>query len=276
LDMDGRSAAAGQSVRPHGGVPKRRARLKYSWLVCVCLVAGVAFPQVPGAGRPDYKDRSGPTNDWQRVPREPLPRPIDAGGRAVRDSRDAYCDSMIGAASPLDQPPGPTRRGHSSGDRGGSEEVPEPGTLAVLLGTFEDYGTFLSASRRSICTEEHVRVDRVIRAAGPNIAPGRVITVLELGGTVRFSNKVIEHFAGPRSEVLVPGQRYLLYLRYEAERDCYSVAKVWELLDGKATPFASEDIVLARQGLSKYAGMGEEDFLSAVSVVVERSSAIGR
>ncbi len=91
---------------------------------------------------------------------------------------------------------------------------------------------------------------------------------MELGRTIRLSARDISYYTEPRNRVLVPQHRYLLFLQYVPSGDFYGAIKSWELLDGKALPCNPEDVAKARKGVSKYAGMDEEQFIRAVTEAI--------
>jgi hypothetical protein len=223
-----------------------------------------------------------PTNDWQRVPRDPLPPPTDPIGLVTRRARDQRVDHLIGAPRPLFGPPADRIAGEglervtTGPDRIELPEIPDFGSRTVVIGSFTDYDTVLSESRRSIYSEMHIRVERVLTTVKANLVPGATITVLALGGTVRMGPTVIEHYLHPSSEMLIPQHRYLLFLYYSPDCDSYDVVKSWELLGGRVLPFQEEDVLRARRGTSLYAGMDEAEFIAAVSAAIERESKPGR
>lgn len=256
--------------------------MKHSWLACVCIVAGTALAQGPGAGRPDYADRLKPTNGWQRIARHPAPAPADPIGLATRRARDQRVDHLIGAPRPLFGPPVERSAGEglesstTGPDRVALPEIPDYGSRTVVIGSFTDYDTVLSESRRSIYSEMHIRVERVIKTDQANLVSDATINFLALGGAVRVGLSVVEHYLRPRAGALVPQHRYLLFLRYSPEGDTYDLWKSWELLDGRAMPCQEEDVLGAQRGTSQYAGMNEAEFIAAVSAAVGRESKPGR
>ncbi len=127
-----------------------------------------------------FADRLKPSNDWQFIPRVPKPRPLNNSDALVREVRERYAD--IGASGlTLDEL-------HAKGIGTSSdlrishtdEILPDGPNQVVLMGEFRDFDVVLTSSRRSIYTEMHIFVERVLRDA----TAGQTITVFSRGGLI--------------------------------------------------------------------------------------------
>jgi hypothetical protein len=147
-----------------------------------------------------------------------------------------------------------------------------PSSDAVVVGDFVDYHAYLSTTHRSIYTEISVKVERVLKDTPKPILVGANIYVLEPGGAVRLANGITVREDLERAFSIQPGERYLMFLSYNADGDFYTLTKAWLLVDGTAAPVAPDDVERARRGRSAYAGMPEGQFLNSVQDAVNKAA----
>jgi hypothetical protein len=150
------------------------------------------------------------------------------------------------------------------------EEIPADKSFTVAVVRFVDYATILSASRKSIYTEVKMKVERVLRSASPSAGPEKNLTVILGGGSVQLSSGVIvkKNLDQGAESGIQPGHRYLAFLVHQKDGDYFYCAKSWDLSTGVAVPTYPSDVVKARNGTSRFAGMPERRFIAAVRAIL--------
>jgi hypothetical protein len=148
------------------------------------------------------------------------------------------------------------------------EILPDGPNQVVLMGEFRDFDVVLTSSRRSIYTEMHIFVERVLRDTTP-VRAGQTITVFSRGGLIIANDgQVLRDNIIPLSFVIQPRHRYVMFLRYYSEGDFYSLQKTIELRDGKALPNSLPDVNRSEKGEWPYLNLDEETTLQRISTTL--------
>ena len=117
-----------------------------------------------------------------------------------------------------------------------------------------------------IYTEIHFRIDHFI---GPLLENkpyiGQVLDIAIPGGTIMTSSGEVHHHGGWKSDYehpMIPHQRYLIQLLPHSPGIFYTALDYWNLTTGTVTATLPRNILAAREGKSKLAGMRENDAIS--------------
>jgi hypothetical protein len=261
---------------------RRKQTILFSLLTVVAvgslgLLGKVLLAQTPAAESDPVS--SAPRHDaWRIEPRALPPPSIDREQNELLDQRGSYFDSMLGRSGvPLDQPQ-PPRNGGSSGSYGVEDEIPffpkqNAGRETIVVAKFDSYQPYLTPSHLSIYTDIKLSVEQVLAPGSSGVAPGNTIEVLLDGGTVKLPDgKTITSriYNDSGNYSLEPGHRYLLILSYEDKGNFFTNYKDWELANGVAVPNRQDEAVRFQEGRSKYSGLTEDAFISAVRQAIQK------
>jgi hypothetical protein len=194
--------------------------------------------------------------------------PTDSAARSIHFLRAAHFDPRDASGSPLDRV-APEAREHviSFLEKAAVPELPGALSDTILLGTLTRTQPYLTPSHTRVFTELTFNVLSVFDHAGSAPVDKTLIIPIS-GGLLRLPNGWI---ADTRVEgngaPLHSGGRYVLFLRYESVAQSFMLIKGWELSDGRAVALAPDDLNRAANHISRFNGMIEGDFLSAVSAV---------
>jgi hypothetical protein len=207
-----------------------------------------------------------PANAWMRAPFK-LDTDSDRVPQALRAERDTYYDHAIGSPDRLSANSA-SRTHFSEGATFGypPEVVPLDSVSAYVTGRFKDYRTVLSASGRSVYTEIHVSILRVVESGqAVQIAPPTEITVTIPGGTVERGNgEVISYLTDPTHYALRPAHSYLMLIKHQIDGDFYVVGHSWDTTNGIVEPNSIHDELRAKQGTSSLIGLGVDAAIAAL------------
>jgi hypothetical protein len=202
-------------------------------------------------------------DDWRQEPRTLLPAKADDVPRKVRAARNRFFDRVYGP---------PPNGWVSDGPDVGPifEEIPVYGDLTIVLVQFADYRTILSASKKTIYIEARMNVEQVLRDPSGTAAPKHPVTVGIAGGSVILpSGQTIErNLRQPEICGIRPGHRYVAFLAYENALELFECIKTWDLSTGVAVATYPFDVLKAREGASRIAGLPEDQFLDAVKAAL--------
>jgi hypothetical protein len=202
---------------------------------------------------------------------KPVPMHVhpDTASSADREARDSSFAPLF---------PAPSHGLHSPGPSGTATVANTPEILQIpgglwVVGTFVNYDVY-EISTGGIYTEIHFRLDRIIGPTGgatPN--SGTIIDIDIPGGTVLTPSGAVHHKVGWKAmydNAPSPNHRYLMQLLHVSEGNFYRPAGYWDVTTGVVTPTLPKDVVLARDGKSRLAGMSEADVVAYIQSLLER------
>lgn len=229
-------------------------------LVCVESLSG----QTKAPGNTEAAKFRGAANRWMLTPVD-VRLQRDSVGPVQRQLRDAFWDGLIGASAPLSQPQTTHRGIAPGGNLTTAPEFPRIPDGVWLIGKFEGYHTFLSASERSVYTEVNIRVQHVFgRRNVDSLMEGTVVDVGRAGGTILAPwGRVISYLVDePRSYDAQPGHTYLLLLQHHAAGNFYTDVRRWDLTDGVVRPDSDLERYRAEHGKSEIEGLKVTDLIA--------------
>jgi hypothetical protein len=213
--------------------------------------------------------------DWRKAVKDEAPLPKDAREASIREARAKVFDDKTGIKRPLDVD-------HADSEKAGRGMFmdflpmpPFPAAMsdAVFVGQVTgDFQPFLSEDHTTVFTELRVRVEKVYKDTYSAAKTNGLITIPELGGTLRLKTGwVVSDFAPKTQNRLELGHRYLIFAIYVPAQQHFGIVKLWELVDGHARPLANSDVADAAKKKTPYAGMNENDFLAAAQKLMFRA-----
>jgi hypothetical protein len=108
-------------------------------------------------------------------------------------------------------------------------------------------------------------VKQVLKDPFETARPGQDLTVILGGGSLQLpSGRIITRNLDLGDFGIQPGHRYLAFIGYEKAGSYFSWLKSWDLTNGVAVPTYPFDVQKAKEGASHYAGMQQDEFISAV------------
>jgi hypothetical protein len=127
-------------------------------------------------------DHEPAANAWMKIP-TPYTAHDGSVPTDLRAARDQFWDSVFPSHEPLTpETAGATAVGYTSA--GGSHEIDQLSSRAVVIATFTNARSILTASGHCVYTEVVLRVNEVFESTNPPIALSTDITVSFVGGTV--------------------------------------------------------------------------------------------
>ena len=213
----------------------------------------------------------GAANEWRTKPVE-LSAQVDTASGDIRLARDRYWDESIGSEGSLLDPTTATRIFPNLSTEGDfllslHPEFPADPNLVWVIGHFDAYHSYFSASEKSIYTEMNFKVQQVFGQAVAMswVKSGTTIDLGSPGGTVVTPNRVVLSYAlGPRRLSLVPGGTYLLQLDFHHKEQFFSVRNQWDLSVGRAVPLTGLEEARQSSGSSILSGMAIDDILKTL------------
>jgi hypothetical protein len=239
--------------------------VRISALILVALAIGsaaLAQGLSPDALARKQEEFRNANNRWMLNPVD-IRQQRDTVPPEQRKLRDAFWDSLIGASAPLDEPQTTHWNIFPGGNLTTAPEFPKIPGGVWLVGKFESYSTFLSASKRSIYTEIHIRVQHVFGNPTAEPTKGTTIDVARPGGTILAPwGDVASYWVDtPRVYDAQPGHVYLLLLKYHDAVGFYTEARRWDLTSGVATPDSELEEYRAKHGKSEINGRKLSDLI---------------
>jgi hypothetical protein len=192
-----------------------------------------------------------------------MPAKADDVSRKVRATRNRFFDRVYGPPSK-----GWVSDGPDLGPR--FEEIPAYGDLTIALVQFAGYRAILSASKKTIYIEARMNVEQVLRDPSGTAGPKRPVTIGIAGGSVILpSGQIIRrNLRQPEICGIRPGHRYVAFLAYESALGLFECVKTWDLSTGFAVATYPFDVLKAREGTSRFAGLPEDRFVAAVKAIL--------
>jgi hypothetical protein len=192
-----------------------------------------------------------------------MPAKADDVPRKVRATRNIFFDRVYGP---------PPKGSFSEGPDLGPifEEIPAFGDLTIALVQFSDYRTILSTSKKTIYIEARMNVEQVLRDPSGTAGPKRPVTIGIAGGSVILPSGQIIQRNLRQTEVcgIRPAHRYLAFLAYENALELFECIKTWDLSTGVAVATYPFDVLKAKEGTSRFAGLPEDQFVAAVKAIL--------
>jgi hypothetical protein len=212
--------------------------------------------------------------DWSEAVSEMTPNPTDAHELDLRRSRNLSFNGTTGLRKPLDLETPDSNQGYGmSTYHAKLPTFPVSGSDAIVVGQVIGYQPFLSADRTTIYTELDVKVESVFKDNSSVLQSGADITIPRLGGAVRLPNRqVVKYFVPKEEKLLEVGRRYVLFLNRDEKNRWFGIVKVWGLQDGRVIAVGQTDISDVAQGVSKYHGISEPQFLQEVRDAVGQAA----
>lgn len=207
-------------------------------------------------------------NAWMKVAAE-LPTAPDSLPAALRYQRDLLFDRQFGG--PVLTPQNAQRAAVFEDHLGEGPEIPDVPDRAVLIATFTDHGSRLTASGRAAYTEITFHVSDVFQDASGHTAPGSDIVVIVPGGSVKAaSGEIISYLTQPRPYFVEPSKTYLLVTQYIPEGDCYFVPKTWDLSDGVVRANDAVEVQRQHEGRSTLIGLTRDQLVRSLRTRLAR------
>jgi hypothetical protein len=154
--------------------------------------------------------------------------------------------------------------------------IPAVESDVVVVGEVTSAQAYLSNDKTSVYSEFTVRVADVLKNGGSeSLYFGAQIVAERAGGRVRFpSGKVLLRGAPYGKNMPRVGQRYIFFLKHNAEGQDYSIITAYELRSGRIFPLdgSPEGDVKSNQfaEYEKYAGLDETSFFNEVRSAIEK------
>ncbi len=234
---------------------KKRGGISVLGLALMILVAAGAA-QTRGSWRVDESKFRGAANRWMLRPVD-IATQQDTATPAERAMRDLHWDRATGQDKPLSEEQTSYLLNFDGAQMRNPPEFPTIRNGVWVVGKFESYHTFLSASHRCVYTEINVRAEHVFGHDGaPGLKEGALIDIGQGGGSVIAPwGATVTYNLRPRRFALQPGHRYLLLLQYRADGNYYLEAKRWELTRGTVEPDEEVEVDRVRRGKSELNGL---------------------
>ena len=237
------------------------------------LLIGVASAYGQSAGTV----ASDPINEWHRRPVSVAPLPPDDVARQLWSIRGSNFDREIGATYALDDPIA-ANAFHAAHPTGSVEDrycltdpIPAKDSDAVVVATFRDYVVQLSPSKCSLYTVVHFSVEDVLKSTNPDLLPGTVIDSLFAGGALTLQGRIIQYRMTAGDDTPLEEQRrYLLFLKYDARSENYSIVKHWKLENGQIVAVDLVEKQRAINGVSAFDGRPESNLITAAKEAIRR------
>ena len=86
------------------------------------------------------------------------------------------------------------------------------------------------------------------------------------------NRQVVKYFVPKEEKLLEVGRRYVLFLNRDEKNRWFGIVKVWGLQDGRVIAVGQTDISDVAQGVSKYHGISEPQFLQEVRDAVGQAA----
>jgi hypothetical protein len=154
--------------------------------------------------------------------------------------------------------------------------IPAAESDVVVVGEVTSAQAYLSNNKTSVYSEFTVRVVDVLKNGGSeSLYFGAQIVAERAGGRVRFpSGKVLLRGAPYGENMPRVEQRYIFFLKQNAEGQDYSIITAYELRSGRIFPLdgSPEGDVKSNQfaEYEKYAGVDETSFFNDVRSAIEK------
>ena len=229
---------------------------------------------------------TGVVNEWHRRPVQAVPSPQSGTARQLWSIRGSSFDRDGGASYALDNPIAANANKAAHPGAGSVEDryfltnpLPSKDSDAIVLATFTNYVVEMSPSKRSLYTVLHFSVEDVLKSTNPDLLSSAVIDSLVAGGSLDLDGKTVRYRTTAGDDTpLEEHQRYLLFLKYNARSENYSIIKHWKLDNGEAVAVDLFERQRAMKGTSEFDGRPENNLIDATKEAIrsERRSDEGK
>lgn len=142
----------------------------------------------------------------------------------------------------------------------------------VVIGEIKQATAFLSNHRNIVYSEFNLEITEVLgQKNDKRILPEHEISLVRLGGKVRFESGKILNIGIEGNPLPKVGKRYLMFLGYEKDADVFSIKVAYQIENGEIVPFdgrrLSGEYISQYRSLQQYNGMKEAEFVAAVRAV---------
>jgi hypothetical protein len=215
-------------------------------------------------------------NQWHHKPTHISSLPDNELARKRWLLRGNSIDRESGAAYALDDPIAANAVGSSSKKGGSAEDryfltnpIPVKESDAIVVGTFADHSVLLSQSKRSLYTVIRFTVEATLKSKPLPIMPGEALECVVPGGVAEINGRIIQQRVQSGDDTpLEEHGRYLLFLKYDADRESYSIVKHWLLENGRAVAVDLIETQRVKKGNSDYDGQPENKIIDATKAAV--------
>lgn len=152
--------------------------------------------------------------------------------------------------------------------------LPVADSDVVVLGEVLAGQAHLSNDKRAVYSEFAVRIDEVLQNKCAPLAPGNSITAERAGGRVRFPSSRIKKYRAEGQGMPRVGRQYVLFLKYNADRENYGIVTAYELRGEKVFPVdgSGADTSSRKWSFDIYRGALKERFLNDVREAIANPS----
>ena len=140
------------------------------------------------------------------------------------------------------------------------------------MGTVIDYHSFLSSDHTAIYTELYIGIEKVLKSRSSEIAPGKLLTILTSGGTLRYNGKLLTFPPiGSTVDELDVSERYVLFLKSNPKLQSYQNLEAWRLENDHAIPMDLTQRASSQKdpNLIRYSQLTESEFLREIETQAE-------
>jgi hypothetical protein len=185
---------------------------------------------------------------------------------AVRQRRDSFVDAYpLASREPLTPESAPLHHEFPGRFSTRDSEIRDVPNRAVLIATFSEYRSVLTASGHEIYTEAKFRVGNVFQDTAGHAVPHSDITILVRGGTVNTNDgKTISYLTDPRKFSIQPQRTYLLVLGYHIDGDFYKIDRSWDVSDGMVRVNSEVEQKRVQEGRSTLVGLTTEQLIRSL------------
>jgi hypothetical protein len=152
--------------------------------------------------------------------------------------------------------------------------LPVADSDVVVAGEVVEAQAHLSNDRQAVYSEFTVRIDEVLKNTGAPMAAGNLIAAERAGGRVRFPSNRIKKYRAEGQGMPRAGRQYVLFLKYNADRENYDIVTAYELRGAKVFPVDGSvaDKSSRKWSFDIYQGSLRERFINDVREAIANPS----
>lgn len=244
--------------------------LLFVWIIIIAAMTAIAAirsqnpPSLASTQQPQtaLDESQWPIADYN------APEPSDPRDRALRKLRSKRYDGggFVQESSPEDE----------TTVINGIEypALPVADSDVVVAGEVVEAQAHLSNDRQAVYSEFTVRIDEVLKYTCAPMAAGNLIAAERAGGRVRFPSSRIKKYRAEGQGMPRAGRQYVLFLKYNADRENYAFVTAYELRGAKVFPVDGSvaDKSSRKWSFDVYQGSPKERFLNDVRAAIANPS----